>query len=112
MFELNEAIKWTLQSDEDGDHRGLSEKTTGYIKEILNLHKDFKSIHTSMYDAVLVTVLPVEIGERMTGAAFFDKQKRFPDGYGILTSRVKSITKLRTDLYRVETNNTAYLVVM
>lgn len=112
MFNLKQAVESALKSDEDGGHQGLSEKVTCYIKDLFNLSEDFRSIHTSTYDAVLVTVLPVEISERMLGAAFFDKQKRFPDGYGIMTSRVKSITKLRTDLYRVETNNTAYIVVM
>lgn len=112
MLNLKQAVNATLQSDEDGDHRGLSEKATQYIKDLFKLSEDFQSIHTSTYDAVLATVLPVEIGDRIPAAVFFDKQKRFPDGYGILTSRVKSITKLRTDLYRVETNNTAYLVVM
>ncbi|AZV00901.1 deoxycytidylate deaminase [Escherichia phage vB_EcoM_005] len=54
---------------------GLSEKATQYIKDLFKLSEDFQSIHTSTYDAVLATVLPVEIGDRIPAAVFFDKQK-------------------------------------
>ena len=112
MLNLKLAVNATLQSDEDGDHRGLSEKATQYIKDLFKLSEDFQSIHTSTYDAVLATVLPVEIGNSLAGVVFFDKKKRFKDGYGILTSCVKSITKLRHELYRVETAKSAYIMVM
>lgn len=112
MISLVEAITNTLQDDKDGDHRGLSEEATQFIRALLLNDTLFKSINPADYDGVLTTVLPVEIGNPMMGAVFLDKKKRFKDGYGILTSHVKSITKLRHELYRVETNKSAYIVVM
>lgn len=111
MISLVDTIKHALEKD-DGSHRGLSADTTQFIRALLMNDKLFRSIHSSDYDGVLVTEMPVSIGTRLMGAVFFDKKNRFMDGCGILTSHVKTVTKLRHELYRVETNNSAYIVVM
>lgn len=112
MISLVEAITTALQEDKDGDHRGLSDGAIQFIRSLLMNDTLFKSINPVDYDGVLLTMLPVEIGSSLAGVVFFDKKKRFKDGYGILTSRVKSITKLRHELYRVETAKSAYIMVM
>ena len=112
MISLVEAITTALQEDKDGDHRGLSDGAIQLIRALLMNDTLFKSISPADYDGVLLTMLPVEIGNSLAGVVFFDKKKRFKDGCGILTSRVKSITKLRHELYRVETDKSAYIMVM
>jgi hypothetical protein len=111
MLGLVDTIDEVLSQD-GGNHRGISDESTQFIKALLVNDTLFNSIHPSIYDCVLVTILPVEIGTRIMGVTFFDKKKRFKDGCGILTSHVKSVTKLRHELYRVETNNSVYIVVM
>ena len=111
MMNLMDIFQEALKTDL-GDHRKLDPETTAFIKVTLANDALFKSIHPSNYDAVVITEAPVEIGERMFGVIFDDKKKRFKDGYGIITTHVKSITKLRHELYRVETIKTNYLVVM
>lgn len=112
MISLVEAITTALRDDKDGTHDSLSDDATQFIRALLLNDTLFNSINPADYDGVLTTVVPVEIGNRIPAAVFFDKKKRFKDGYGILTSRVKSITKLRHELYRVETAKSAYIMVM
>lgn len=111
MMNLMDIFKEAIKNDL-GDHRKLDPETTAFIKVTLANDALFKSIHPSNYDAVIITEAPVEIGERMFGVIFDDKKKRFSDGDSIITTHVKSITKLRHELYRVETIKTNYLVVM
>lgn len=111
MMNLMDIFQEALK-DDLGDHRKLDQDTTAFIKAMLVNDTLFKSIHPSNYDAVVITEAPVEIGERMFGVIFGDKKKRFSDGDSIITTHVKSITKLRHELYRVETIKTNYLVVM
>lgn len=111
MMNLKDVIENALEQDE-GNYRSLDFNTTQFISLTLMNDKLFNSIHPSVYDGVIIPYSNVKIGEYLYGASFFDKKKRFLDGYYIRSSVIKSITKLRHEIYRVETMNSAYLVIM
>ena len=99
MMNLTDIIDNCLEND-TGDHRALDSETAKFIRITL------------MYDAIIVTKYPVELHKKMVGAIFIDKKNRFKDGQNIISSVIKSITKLRHEIYRVETAKSAYLVIM
>lgn len=111
MMNLTDIIDNCLEND-TGDHRALDSETAKFIRITLMNDTLVNSIHPSVYDAIIVTKYPVELHKKMTGAVFIDKKNRFKDGQNIITSVIKSITKLRHEIYRVETTKSAYLVIM
>ncbi|AUV61075.1 hypothetical protein [Escherichia phage AV121] len=111
MMNLTDIIDNCLEND-TGDHRALDSETAKFIRITLMNDTLVNSIHPSVYDAIIVTKYPVELHKKMVGAIFIDKKNRFKDGQNIISSVIKSITKLRHEIYRVETAKSAYLVIM
>lgn len=101
--------------DRDNYRPAFSDRGVREIRELLIYDRLFNAVDASSYDAVLITnkdaKVPV-VGEKYLADVFFDKRKRFKDGCFIITSRVKSVTKLHHEIYMVETKNTKYLVIV
>lgn len=96
-----------------GDKSYFSEEGVLDIKALLEFDRCFQSIPSDTYDAVILSCKDlISVDARGLGDIFFDKNKRFPDGSFIITSRILAVEQLFSEIYLVKTKNSTYLVIM
>ena len=115
MITLVSAIEMIREAEYQhvGDKSYFSEEGVLDVKALLEFDRCFQSIPSDTYDAVILSCKDlINVNGRGFGDVFFDKNKRFPDGSFIITSRILAVEQLFSEIYRVKTKNSTYLVIM